>query len=263
MKHSMKTWTPLAILTMWAFGPLGLLAVWSVAKQWYWPAVFPGGYSLRAWEYVFAPSSEIFRALVASSFIGVAVALVSVVLALPASRALALYSFRGKQAVLWSLLLPAIAPPLASTMGLHRMLLTWGLTDTAAGVALAHLVPALPYATILLTGSFSRFDVELEAQARTLGAGTWAVYRYVTLPAVAPGLAVAFSFAFLVSWSQYLLTLLIGGGHVLTLPLQLVSFQRGGDEAITSALSLVFVAPAAGVALLVSRHIRETPDSRQ
>jgi putative spermidine/putrescine transport system permease protein len=46
-----------------------------------------------------------------------------------------------------------------------------------------------------------------------------------------------------VSWSQYVLTLLIGGGRVLTVPLVLVAFQRGGDEAVAAALSIVFVAP--------------------
>jgi putative spermidine/putrescine transport system permease protein len=83
-----------------------------------------------------------------------------------------------------------------------------------------------------------------------------AVWRHVTLPAIAPGMAVAFAFAFLISWSQYLLTLLIGGGRVLTLPLQLVAFQRGGDEAITAALSLLYLAPTGMVTLVVARCLK-------
>ena len=77
-----------------------------------------------------------------------------------------------------------------------------------------------------------QLDPDLEAQARTLGASPMAVLRYVTFPAIAPGMALAASFAFLISWSQYLMTVLIGGGRVLTLPLALVAFQRGGDEGI-------------------------------
>ncbi|MBK9313567.1 MAG: hypothetical protein IPM55_04885 [Acidobacteria bacterium] len=38
---------------------------------------------------------------------------------------------------------------------------------------LVHLIPAVPYTTIVLAGSFSRFDPEYEAQAQTLGAGTF------------------------------------------------------------------------------------------
>ena len=58
------------------------------------------------------------------------------------------------------------------------------------------------------------------------------------------------------SWSQYLMTVLIGGGRVLTLPLTLVAFQRGGDEAISSALSIVFLIPTLAVFVAVSRHLR-------
>jgi putative spermidine/putrescine transport system permease protein len=237
--------------------PLGLLLVLSFARAWYWPAVLPREWSTRAWEYVWSPASDVQRAIGISLAIAVGVAVVSVLAAIPAARALALHRFTGKQAVILLLALPVIAPPIAATMGLHRMFLTYGLTDTALGVALSHLSPALPYAVLTLFGSFSRFEPDFESQARTLGAGHLAVWWHVTLPAIAPGIAVAFAFAFLVSWSQYLLTLLIGGGHVITLPLELVQFQRSGDEAIASALALVFITPAIGVALLVARYLRD------
>jgi putative spermidine/putrescine transport system permease protein len=145
--------------------------------------------------------------------------------------------------LLYALLLPVIAPPLASTMGMHALFLRYGLADTHLGVALAHLVPALPYTILVLTASLTRLDPALEAQARTLGASWSQSWRYVTLPLLLPGLAVAGSFAWLISWSQYLSTWMIGGGQVLTLPLTLVAYQRAGDEPVTAALSLVFLSP--------------------
>ena len=141
---------------------------------------------------------------------------------MPAARALAMYSFRGRRACLWLLMLPLVASPVASTMGLHRVLLAYGLTETTAGVALCHLTVCLPYAVVALLGSFKRLDIDVESQARLLGAGPRQVWWHVTLPMIAPGVAVGFSLAFLVSWSQYLVTLFIGGGRVVTLPLQLV-----------------------------------------
>jgi putative spermidine/putrescine transport system permease protein len=138
------------------------------------------------------------------------------------------------------------------------LFLRYGLSDTFIGVALSHLTLTVPYATLMLTGSFSRLDPDYEAQARTLGAKTIDVWRSVTFPAIAPGLAVAASFAFLISWSQYLTTLLIGGARIVTLPLTLVAFQRGGDEAIAAALSLVYLAPTAAVAFSVARFLKES-----
>lgn len=68
-------------------------------------------------------------------------------------------------------------------------------------------------------------------------------------------MVVAALFAFLISWSQYLLTLLIGGGSVITLPVLLLAFANSGDYAITATLSLVFIAPAIVALLLSTRHL--------
>ncbi len=240
-----------------AIVPVLLLGVWSFARAWYWPSLGPRQWSLRAWRYVLAPSSEIFESLLLSLGIALAVSLLAVLVSLPAARALALFEFPGKKAVLFLLLLPVLAPPLAAAMGLHSLFLRYGLADTVAGVILVHLVPAAPYATLMLMGNFAAFDTDWEAQARTLGASRLAVWRYVTLPAIAPGLAVAAAFAFLVSWGQYLTTLFIGGGRVMTLPLSLVVFQRSGDEALAAAVSVVFLVPAVGVFTVVARHVKD------
>ena len=223
--------------------PIGTVLLNSVASRWFWPSLLPAEWTLRAWSYVVSGSGGIGSALVTSTALALAVTGSAVALALPAARALALHTFRGKRVVLFALLLPMLAPPLAAAMGLHAVFLQLGLADSFIGVVLVHLIAAVPYATFVLAGTFSGFDPEWEAQARTLGANSWSVWTRITLPAIAPGLALAAILAFVVSWSQYVLTLLVGGGRVLTVPLVLVAFQRGGDEAVAAALSIVFVTP--------------------
>lgn len=223
--------------------PIGTVLLNSVASRWFWPSLLPAEWTLRAWSYVVSGSGGIGSALVTSTALALAVTGSAVALALPAARALALHTFRGKRVVLFALLLPMLAPPLAAAMGLHAVFLQLGLADSFIGVVLVHLIAAVPYATFVLAGTFSGFDPEWEAQARTLGANSWSVWTRITFPAIAPGLALAAILAFVVSWSQYVLTLLVGGGRVLTVPLVLVAFQRGGDEAVAAALSIVFVTP--------------------
>ena len=70
-----------------------------------------------------------------------------------------------------------------------------------------------------------------------------------------PGLVVAGFFAFIVSWSQYVLTLQIGGGKVLTLPVLLVSTASGGDVAITGALTIVYALPVVVLLVVTSRQL--------
>lgn len=235
--------------------PIVLLLLWSFARAWYWPYLSPREWTLRAWRYTFTPSTEIFHAWTLSIGLGLTVACLALILAIPAARALAMHDFRGKHFVYFLLLAPVLSSPLAAIMGLHGQFIRYGLTDSVLGVALAHLSFAVPYATLTLAGGFSRLDQDLEAQARTLGASPWRVWRHVTLPAIQPGLAVAFGFSFLISLNQYLTTSLIGGGRILTLPLLLVSFERSGDEAITAALTLILIACALLPLMITSRLI--------
>ncbi len=236
-------------------GPIVMLAVWSLAGSWFWPDLLPGAWSLRAWRYLASPSSGVLEALATSLGIALAVALLALGIGWPAARTIASRGFSARRGVIFLLLLPVLAPPLASTMGMHALFLVYGLADTVSGVMLAHLVPTVPYAILVLAGSFTRLDPDLEAQARSLGANWWQVWCHVTMPAMLPGVAVAGVFAFVISWSQYLSTLIIGGGQVLTLPLELVSFQRAGDESMAAALSLFFLAPPVLLFLLVGRFM--------
>jgi putative spermidine/putrescine transport system permease protein len=251
-----------AMVCALAATPLALLGLRSFAHEWFWPALLPQEWSLRAWSYVFAPAADIIDALWMSLAIASIVTLLAATAALPAARALAMYEFRFKRILVFALLLPVLAPSLAATMGMHSLFLRLGLADTIPGVVLSHMALAVPYATLTLAGSFSRFDRDLEAQARTLGASRLRVWRYITIPSILPGLAVATSFAFLISWSQYLTTMFIGGGRIVTLPLKVVAFQRGGDEAVAAALSLVFLFPALLVLGAVGRLMSKGDDFR-
>lgn len=211
---------------------------------------------MRAWSYLLSQVSGIPATLANSLGIAIIVAAAAVLISMPAARVLALNEFRGKRAVMFLLILPILSPSFAVATGSHALFLKYGLTDSLFGVICSHLIPAIPYCVLLLTGSFSRLDTDLEAQAQSLGASPMNVFRYVTFPAIAPGLAVAAAFGFLISWSQYLTTLFVGGGKIQTLPLVLVSFQRSGDDAVTAALTLIFIAPAIIVFVVVAKFLR-------
>lgn len=241
--------------------PLLPLAVWAVAGEWRFPSLLPSEWSTRAVEFVLSERSGVRDGLVNSAVIGVTVALVSAAIGAAAGRALGLYRFRGKIVVQFLLLSPVIVPPLASTLGIQVVFIRAGLANTLLGVALVHLIPTIPYVTLVMSSVYANYDTDYEAQARTLGASAFRTFRTVTLPQIFPGLAVAGLFAFLISWSEYILTLIVGGGRVQTLPLLLFSFLQGNDNAIAGALSIAFVAPAVLLLVLTSRFLSGGPGS--
>lgn len=237
--------------------PLVALAIWSVAFRWNFPDLLPAEWGLEAWSYTFSSSSRVIEGLWNSLIIGIVVTGFAIVVGLPAARALGLHEFRGKSAVEWLLLMPIIVPPIVATMGIHIIFIRLRLAGTYLGVSLVHLIPTIPYFVLVMSSVFANYGTELEDTARTLGASKWRVFFHVTLPGIAPGLLVASMFTFLVSWSQYVTTLLIGSGRVVTLPLVLFPFISGGSHSTAAAISLVFVAPAIIVLIFVSGRLSQ------
>ena len=236
--------------------PFAVLILWSFSNRWFYPDLWPQQWGLRAWNYVFGTAGfQIISALLQSVMVALVTALISVAIGLPAGRVLGLYEFKGKDMISVILTLPVIVPPLCVAMGLHIWFIKIGLASTFLGVVLAHLTFCLPYSIFVLWGVFSNYNPDYEAQARSLGASSWKVIFRVMLPLTFPGLIVSGLFSFLLSWSQYLSTLIIGGGQVTTLPVLLFALMGSGDRPVAAAVSIVFVVPAFVALLFSARYL--------
>jgi putative spermidine/putrescine transport system permease protein len=245
----------LGLLLLGLLAPLVPLVIWAVAGEWRYPDLLPESYSTRPIQFLMSPQSRVVEGLTNSAIIAVSVAVIASAIGAAAGRALGLYSFRGKRLVQFLLLSPVIVPPIAATLGIHVAFIRLGLANSLTGVTLVHLIPTIPYVTLVMSSVYANYDRAYEDQARVLGASGWQAFRRVTLPQIFPGLAVAGLFAFIISWSEYLLTLVIGGGRVQTLPLLLFAFLRGNDNAIGAVLSLAFIAPALLLLVLTSKYL--------
>ena len=248
-------WTVITLLLLWLILPMVPLVIWSFAFRWPFPLLWPESWSLRAWELAFTSTTGVLSAFWDSVLIATIVTLISVIISIPAGRGMGMYDFKGKRIVEFFLLAPTIVPPLAVILGILVLFIRYGIADTYFGVILVQLSPIMPYVVLVMAGVFSNYNPEFEEQARSLGAGPIATFRYVTFPAIFPGMMVAGLFAFLISWSQYITVLLIGGGSIKTLPLVLFTLAGTNDTALTAAVSIIFVLPAVGILLLSSRYV--------
>ena len=244
----------LAVIVTFILLPLVPILVWSFSATWFYPDLIPTRFDLRSWEYLFSPNSKVVPAFMTSLTIALIVAVIASLIGLSAGRAMGLHSYRGKRLIYFLVLAPEIVPPLTVAMGNQVAFIKLGLADTVLGVILVQLVPTIPYVTLVMSAVYSNYDLDNEAQARVLGASSWRAFRHVTLPAVFPGLVVAALFAFLIAWSEYIMTLLIGGGVVQTLPLVLFAFATS-DLSVASAVCMLFVAPAIVIMFVSSRFL--------
>ncbi|MEJ7634325.1 ABC transporter permease subunit [Aeromicrobium sp.] len=234
--------------------PLVGLILWSGARSWPYPDLLPAEGTTRGLDLV--TSSGSWEALVTSVVIATSVAILSSIIGLPAGRVIGLHRFRGRRLVQLCLIAPVIVPGIAVTLGLQVFFIRWGLSESILGVVLVQLVLTVPYAATILGAAFEGFDVDLERQARVLGAGAWRATTLVTVPVLAPALAASALLTFLISWSEYILTLLIGGGQVQTLPLMLFAAIGSSDSTAAAALGLLVVAPPVLLVVLISRLLR-------
>jgi molybdate transport system permease protein len=192
----------------------------------------------------------------------------SLALILPPGVALAWLLARkewpGKSAVETLVTLPLVVPPVATGLVLLRLLgkrgLLGGWMDRTFGleivftwraVVIATGVMAFPLLVRTARVAFEGVNPRLEQVARTLGAGPWRVWRTITLPLAARGLAAAAVLAYARGLGEFGATVMVAGfipGGTVTLALSIYQeVNLGRDDrawpllAVSVALAFVTV----------------------
>ena len=222
--------------------PLFVLVLGGASRSWFFPDAWPD-LTLDGFRDVGGRSTTI-GAMVTGLLIGAVVTLVTIVVSWPAARVLARSSGPVVGAVFAILLIPSIVPQVSLATGVTSLLIRLGWSGTQGSVVFAHLVPAIPYGVAVLTAVLLRHDRRVEQQACVLGASPWQVFWMVTRPMVWSGLAIAAIFVFLVSWSQYLLTLLVGEGQVVTITMLVATASAGGNPTTIGVIATLAAIPA-------------------
>ena len=115
-----------------------------------------------------------------------------------------------------------------------------GIIPTWKTAVVAHLVWIAPIATLIVAIRAYSFDPALEEAARDMGAGTFTIFREITLPLLAPGLISAGLFAFLLSWGNFPLSLFTTGADS-TLPEWLYAKMVSGYSPLVPTLGVMSV----------------------
>jgi len=157
---------------------------------------------------------------------------------------------------------PLVLPPVATGYALlivlpHTIAFTWG------AAVLASAIVSFPLLVQTARVAFEGVDPELEAAARVDGARPRDVFRRITLPLAARGVAAGAVLQFARALGEFGATIVVAGnipGRTQTLPLALFSrLNQAGGEAPALRLALVAVGLAALSLLLYAWLIRRLP----
>ncbi|MBT9133973.1 MAG: Trehalose transport system permease protein SugB [Firmicutes bacterium] len=235
--------------------PLLSLIVLAFSAQWPFPHLLPSLFTADHLAKLLL-SPRLGEAVTTSLALALLTTVATLLLVFPAAKAAGLYSFRGREALKLLALMPVMVPAATVTMGLHYFMIRVGLAGTMLGVVIVHTVFAVPYAFRILMYVFEIMGEQHEEQAAMLGAGPLMVFSAVTLPLVMPGMVAAATMSFVISFSQYITTFIIGGGRLLTVPLLLVPHVQGGELHVASVYSLVFIFTALAALVLLRAVVR-------
>ena len=122
-------------------------------------------------------------------------------------------------------------------------------------VILAHVSFSIAYVVIVVIARLRTVDATLEEAALDLGANEWQAFRYVTLPAILPGVIAAALLAFTVSFDDYVITSLVAGVDSETLPMVIYAIARRGVNPVVNAISALIVI-GFGSLVVISERLR-------
>ncbi|HTL74685.1 MAG TPA: ABC transporter permease [Casimicrobiaceae bacterium] len=199
------------------------------------------GFSLRWYEKALL-NPDWQRAFLNSLGIGAMATLIATVLGTLAALGLSRSNFPWRSVIMPLLISPMIIPVVVVAVGFYMVFAPLGLTDSYAGVVLAHAALGTPFVVITVTASLLSFDRNLVRAAAGLGAPPWTAFRRVMLPLISPAVATGAIFAFATSFDEVVVILFIGGPAQRTVPRQMWSGIREAiDPSILAVATLLTV----------------------
>lgn len=186
------------------------------------------------------------------------VAVVNIAVGAPAAYVIARYRFRFRTPILNLMLASRMVPSLVLLVPFYLLFRLTNLVDTVGGVALAHISVTVPFTIWILRGHFDNVPLEIEKAARVDGCTKWQAFWRVALPLSVPGLVVAALFAFMISWNEFPLALVLTQSSssmtVQAALAGLVSYQ-GVSYGFLFAGSVLAALPPVLIALVLQRHL--------
>ena len=200
-----------------------------------------------------------------SVYIATLAASINVLVAAFAAYAFSRFEFRGRRALLTSLLVMQIFPQFLGFVAFFVMSQQIGEVvpafgfNTHAFLILVYIGGAAGFNAFLLKGFLDSVPKSLDEAARIDGAGQLTIFFRIIIPLARPMLAVIFMISFIATFSEFILaSFLLSGTDQLTLPIGLQVFLAEGYNArwgLLAAVSLLSAAPIVIIFIAAQKHI--------
>ncbi len=222
------------------------------------PQFIPKNWYFGSYQAAFSPEYGITRAFLNSLIIAISVLILTLVIAVPASYAVARLRGRITTSMMVLLTVVQLLPAITISVPLFVMFRQVDLVNSYVSIILADISVTLPFAVILLRPYFKLFPYEVEEAARLDGLSALGTIVRIVLPTIRPGIIMISSFAFLMAWGEFTfaLTLLTDQKlQPLTVALNRLIGQYGTNWNDLMAVATLIAMPVLVVFIFLQRYI--------
>ena len=197
------------------------------------PTFFPVGGSFDNFATVFQGGSFL-PALGMSVLIALIVVIVCLLFAFLAAVAISRFRFRGRTSFVLAILFVQMLPAEGLFIAQYKLMASVDLLNTVIGISILYIASVVPFTIWMLRGFVAGIPAELEEAAMVDGLSRTQAFLRITFPLLAPGLVASGVYAFLQSWNEFTVALVVLPDQAQqTLPLWLRGFiQSSASKAI-------------------------------
>lgn len=213
----------------------------------------PTGFSLR-WYRAFFAAKQFTEAFWFSIWLGIAASFFAALVGTPAAifyvRFLRTAREQFRFAILSPILLPEVLTAIALLFFFNQL---FGGTQSLFPLLIGHVVITLPFVFLAVTSALYNMPPSVEEAARTLGAGPWRAFLRVTLPLIRSGVITGVLLAFIMSFDNVNISLLLKSVGTTTLPIQLFDYLRYDFDPTAAAASTISVTLTMTLLVIIDR----------
>jgi len=216
-------------------------------------------------QYFFTPKFDNYKAVILekhfldyavnSGIVAICSTIISLILGTLTAYGLDRYAFKGSNLVFFFFFWVYMVPATIIALPLFLVAVELGLVDTHIMLIIAHSTFNTAFATWMMKGFLQEVPREIEESAMIDGTSPLGSLFHITIPVVAPGLAVTSVFCFMYSWNDFPFALVLSQFKTKTLPIAVGTLETPFGTAWGEIAATIFVGviPIFIFALLVQK----------
>ncbi|MBT3315954.1 MAG: carbohydrate ABC transporter permease [Anaerolineae bacterium] len=234
------------------------------------PVYIPAEFRLDAYQELFDPDNESYQNfgqnIINTFMVALPTTLIAVILSTLGAYAIARLKFKGKEALLNSILMIYLFPGVLLIIPLFAMLAQAGdrmgfnVQDNLGVLIFTYLAQTLPVALYMLTNYFRTIPDEIEQAGLIDGCSRFEIIWRITLPLAIPALVSVSIYTFMIAWNEFLYALVFLNDHAMfTMPIKINTIFNDPSPRphVVMAASTIMTIPIVTLFLAMERFLTE------